>query len=385
MRRLMFIAVFALLVTACGSTPAPAASGDAPAQVSGLATAAPKDAPKPTEPPKPTAAPKPTETPEPTAEPTAEPAAEGASRSNPLPLGTGLHFETWAITVTEVLRGEEAASAVKKANQFNDPAPEGYEYLLATVQIENISTKQKAENTSLAIDLRVTGDRNMLYSRTSVVPPKPFEGELFPGGAAEGQVAFTVPTDEKKLMFFVGESLSFDPAARRFVAIDEGAKLAPSADLAAVKVTDIGAKRNSPAKPGETVTTEAWEVAVLEVQRGEAAAKLAKEANQFNDPSEAGMEYVAVKLRVRYIGEDDPDKAEHISGGSFKITGEKNKVYERVSVVPPKPQLEGYLFPGGQVEGWDILSVAEGEQKLALVFEPLFSFSNDDMRFLALE
>lgn len=382
---LVLALVLTLIMTACGSAPAPAAGTTPQSGGSSQATAAPRsdDASKATEAPKPTDAPEPTEAP--TAEPTSEPSEAGTSRSNPLPLGTGLQFKTWAITVTEVLRGDDAAKVIKEANQFNDAAPEGMEYLIATVQLGNISTEQKAENTSLATDLRVTGDRNLLYSRTAAVTPKPFEGEVFPGGTAEGQIVFLVPSDEKNLMFFVGESLDFDADARRFVAIDEGAHVAPAADLAAIAPTDAGKTRAAPAELGETVITDEWELTVVEVQRGDTAAKMAKDANQFNDPAKPDMEYVAVKLRVRYLGGDDPDNAESISLGLVKATGEKNKVYDRVAVVAPDPQLDGFLFPGGQVEGWDIVAVAKGEQKLALVFEPLFSLSDKNTRFLALE
>lgn len=384
MRRLAIVLTLALL-TACGSAPAPTAGTTPQPSGSAQSTSAPQatEVPKPTDAPKPTATTEPTAAP--TAEPTPEPAEEGTSRSSPLPLGTGLQFKTWAITVTEVLRGDEAAKAIKETNQFNDPAPEGMEYLLATVQIENISKDQKAEHTALAADLRLTGDRNILYSRVSAVTPKEFEGELFPGGTAEGQIAFAVPRDEKNLMFFVGENLDFDPDARRFVAIDKGAHVAPAADLAAMQPNDAGKTRSSPAKLGETAITDEWEVTVTEVKRGDEVVEMAKKANEFNDPPEAGMEYVAVKLRVRYLGGDDPDNAENVGFGLVKITGEKNKVYDSVSVVEPDPKLDGYLFPGGQVEGWEILAVSKGEQKLALVFEPPFSFSDKNTRFLGLE
>ncbi len=387
MPRLPILLALALVLAACGGTTAPQTSAE-PTSSAAAPAAQATDAPEPTEAP-PTTAPtdEPTEepTPEPTEEPTPEPAEEGTSRSNPLPLGTGLRFETWAITVTSVMRGGEAAQLIQTTNQFNAPAPEGHEFLIADVQIENIGTKQEAQSATFAVDLRATGDRNILYSRVSAVTPKEFGGELFPGGTTEGQVTFAVPVDEKNLMLFVGELLSFDADARRFVAIDERATLTPAADLADIEPTEAGTARNAPAPLGETVVGEAWEVTVLEVKRGAEALAMATEANQFNKPPEAGMEYIAVRVRARYLGDDDPDKAEMISGGSLKVTGGNNKVYELVSVVPPEPAFDAFLFPGGETEGWDVLNVTEGEQNLVLVFEPLFSFSDDDTRFLALQ
>ena len=124
---------------------------------------------------------------------------------------------------------------------------------------------------------------------------------------------------------------------------------------------------------------------MLEVVRGKDAAKLAQEANQFNEVAPAGSEYIAVKLRVRAIGLDQPDVARQVDGSFLKITGEKSVVYEKPSVVAPAPELDAHLFPGGVTEGWEILSVAAGEQKLTLIFKPLLSFSADATRFLAIE
>ena len=75
---------------------------------------------------------------------------------------------------------------------------------------------------------------------------------------------------------------------------------------------------------------------------------MAKKANQFNKPVPNGREYIGVKLKVRYLGNNDPDNTENISGSYLKITGEMNVVYESASVVPPVPSLEATLYAGIQ-------------------------------------
>lgn len=322
---------------------------------------------------------RPTPVPEPSV--TAQP---GTSRNDPLALETGVRFETWAVTVTDVLRGEEASAQIKAANQFNEPVREGYEYILATFELENIGTDQEAQSTSFATQVRVTGDRNQVYSQSAVVAPREFEGELFPGGKTIGQKIFEVPTGETNLMFMLEELASFDQPAV-FVALDRGATIDIDPALEALEATDAGRTRDNAAKIGDTVTTDDWQVTVLEFKRGEEAAALAKEANQFNEVAGADQEYVLIKVRARYIGTDDVDKPQEISGSSFKMTGEKNRVYDSPAIVAPSPTLEGQLFPGGETEGWVILSVTSGEGGLRVVFEPLFSFNNDEIRYIAVE
>jgi hypothetical protein len=295
-----------------------------------------------------------------------------------------MRFKIWAVTVIDVQRGEPANAAIKKANQFNDAPAEGFEYVLATLKVTNISTESKAQDPSFGVDIRLTGDRHLLYNNVSVVPPKPFKGELLPKGSAEGQSVFMVPSDERSLMFRISDSLPFDEDSYRFVALDPAAKLIPPDDLTSIAVTDVGAAKDMPAKMKDPVIAGSYQVTVLETIRGEDAAAKIKDANQFNDPAPDGQEYIAVKVRVRYLGGDKPDTSVSIDSSLFKITGEKNVVYDHPSVVPPKPTLDAHAFPGGETEGWIALSVDSGEKDLVLIVQPLFSFSDDEMRYIAI-
>jgi len=303
----------------------------------------------------------------------------------PLTLGTEFTGQTWSIVVSDVVRSQDAAEAIAKANQFNDPPRQGFEYLIANVKLKNISTKQEAQSASFAVDLRVTGDKNIVYSRVSVVPPKSLEGKLFPDGATEGQIVFEIPSDERNLMFIVGEMMSFDAEASRFIAIDQDARVVPDPALEDTKPTDIGKRRDNPAKINDTLVTEAWEFRLVEAVRGDKAAEMVKEANQFNDPAPDGQEYILVRLQARYLGSKKPDHRENISGSYLKITGERNVVYESPSVVPPKPELDATLFAGGETEGWEVLSASRDEKGLMVIFEPPFSFSSDSTRYISIE
>jgi hypothetical protein len=297
-------------------------------------------------------------------------------------MGTEVRSKTWAVTVTDVQRGAKAATAIKKANQFNDPPKKGFDYVLVTLKATNISTEKKAQDPSFGVDIRLTGDRQVLYSRVAAVSPKQFKGDLLPKGSAEGQVVFSVPTDEKNLMFRVGDSFSFDENAYRFVATDLDAKLAPPADLAAITATDAGAAKESPAKINVAVFAGPYQVTILEVLRGKDAAAKIKAANQFNEPAPAGREYIALRVHVRYLGEGKSDSTASINNSLFKVSGEKNVVYDHVAIVAPPPQLDETVFPGGEAEGWIALAVDSGEKGLMIIIEPVLSFSDGVARYV---
>lgn len=118
------------------------------------------------------------------------PTDTGATRASPAPLGTTAVSANWEITVLEVYRGADAAQRVAEANSFNDPAPEGQEYIVARVRARYLG----GDNPDVAARIdqnafKVTGAANVIYERPSVVEPAPsLEAYLFPGGQAEGWV-----------------------------------------------------------------------------------------------------------------------------------------------------------------------------------------------------
>lgn len=331
----------------------------------------------------PTEQPTPTDKPTPTIEPTDTPVpVPGISRVSPYPLDTLVEAPNWNIQVLEVIRGEDAWQLLQTTNQFNDPPQEGMEYLL--IRLKAVSTYTDSESHTISgSDFGVTGDRYQRYRTASVVAPEPeLSAELFSGGETEGWIPFAVGQDETSLMLIVDELLNFDDDRFRYIALEEGASLTVDPSLFGIDPSTEGLSRSEPVPLGETAITEDWEVTVLEVIRGGEAWSAVQAANQFNEPPNEGMEYVATKILVRYIGTDD--NAVNINGSEFDLTGEANILYDWPSIVDPEPSLDVYLYPGGEFEGWTVMEAREGEGNLMVQFEPSFEFSDDNVRYLAL-
>ncbi len=371
----VLVVVWVIVSLACGSaTP----TTKAPENQQPVATSESSSAQEPVA----TDAPKPTKTPVPTVAPT--PVPVGLSRSNPFSSSEVVSAPNWDVQILETKRGEAAWADIKAANMFNEPAPEGMEYLLVKIHAKS-TYADSDEHTIGDCDFDVTGDRLIVYSCgfVSVVPPEPvLDGTLYTGGETEGWAAFAVGQGEGNLMLVVNETMNFDATAKRYIAIDEGASIVVPPDLASIAPTDLGQNRNEPAQKTEKVTTDDWEISVLDVIRGAGAWDLIQKANQFNDPAAEGMEYILVKVHVRYIGTDD--NYSNIDSIYFKTTGSKGTLYDTPSVVEPEPTLDANLFPGGEYDGWVALQAAIGETGVSLVFEPLFDFGSNQ-RFIVLE
>lgn len=369
------------MLTACGSnatTPAVQMANTPASAATTQTQSQPTDVPRPTKTPQPTNAPQPTSVPP---SPTPEPL--GLSRGNPYPNAEVVIAPNLEVKVLETVRGDKAWQAIKAANQFNETAPDGMEYLLINLRVKSTHTDKEEHHISGG-DFKLTGDRLLEYSSASVVAPKPqLEANLLSGGQTEGWAAFLVGKDEHNLVLIVDELFSFDENRQRFVALDENASIKVSSELNDVKPTNLGTDHDNPAPRTERVVSEDWVVSVLDVVRGDEAWDMVEKANQFNDAPKQGTEYVAVKVHVQYIGTED--KTVQIGQGSFRSTGSANVVYDPPSVVSPEPRLEATLYPGGEFEGWIVVQAGQNEGNLTLVFDPLFDFSGGNKRYISIE
>jgi hypothetical protein len=143
-----------------------------------------------------------------------------------------------------------------------------------------------------------------------------------------------------------------------------------------------GQSRSNPLPPNAIVQSGDWQAQLLDSKRGEEAAQLIRDANQFNKPAPEGKEYLLLKARVTSLHTDG--QSHRISGGDFKLTGDRLTRYLPVGVVPPPPQLQAELFSGGESTGWIAYEIGQGEGQLMVEFDPL-SASEDQSVFIALQ
>jgi hypothetical protein len=113
---------------------------------------------------------------------------------------------------------------------------------------------------------------------------------------------------------------------------------------------------------------------------------MAKEASSNNQPPPSGMEYIAVKSRVRSINSEDQPLLVFGNGGLYATTGSANVVYDDSTVMYlPDPALACYVYPGGECEGWSILEIGVGETGVLLIFQPTLDANGQNTRYLSLE
>jgi hypothetical protein len=307
----------------------------------------------------------------------------GRGRGNPAAFGETAVTDNWEITVLETVRGDAAEAMVQEADEYYEPPEEGFEYVLARVRARNIGTEDYADWVDSS-NFGIIGDSHVVHKSPWLVVPEPdLDYHTYPGADVEGWVSLQAAEGEGNLILVLSDLGDYDDDRFRYMALEEGASLTIPPELAQITPNDVGLDRENPAAFGETAVMDNWEISVLEVVRGEAAAAMAQEADEFfNDPPEEGFEYVLVRVRARNIGTEDV--ADWVDSSNFGIVGDQNVVYYTPWLVVPAPQFDYLIHPGGDVEGWVSLQAAEGESGLVMSFES-YGFSEDSQRFFALE
>lgn len=138
------------------------------------------------------------------------------TRSNPLPFGDTItvkeniyddsfnaYDSSLEITLLETIQGEEAWAIIKNENQFNEPAKEGYEYVL--VKVKGFLKESETEDDSLYfsnMNFKFVSDDGEVYEWASVVVPDDLSKELYNGGTGEGFIANQVKVgDDFKISY----------------------------------------------------------------------------------------------------------------------------------------------------------------------------------------
>ncbi|MFC7688153.1 hypothetical protein [Ureibacillus sp. GCM10028918] len=104
------------------------------------------------------------------------------------------------LTVTEVIGGDEAYQKLLSMNQFNEAAPEGYEWVLAYTKVKFVESE--TADLSFFIDgtmnFEMVSESGDIYSGDVYATAEPdFSFEMYVGNEKEGYIANLVKTGEK--------------------------------------------------------------------------------------------------------------------------------------------------------------------------------------------
>ena len=123
------------------------------------------------------------------------PTLAGKSRNTPIPFGeTGVTDDGLTLSVIDVI--ENAEQMILEENQFNDPPPDGHQFILVKVRVKNDTSETQRYSSS---GLKVVGQSNVEYDGHGCgVVPDAFDSSrnMFEGGELTGNICFNVESSD---------------------------------------------------------------------------------------------------------------------------------------------------------------------------------------------
>jgi len=262
------------------------------------------------------------------------------------PIGESANLGPWAITVVEVIAGEEAASLLVQTNAENPPAPEGQAYVCARISVQN--TGDQARSIQM-VDFAATGSDGVLRRTQAVVVPEPMlQAVVEPGATTEGWVAITVDDPAVATLWFDAPMLGGSWSDGVF-ALADGAQ-APSVDDFDASDSDVGSDSSAPAAIGETIRVGGWEITIDEVIFGQATFDIADfRYRALGSTNEWVQRGIGLRATVQNL---NPFPA-FFSDIAFEIADFSGEPWDHtLTMTPPEPDVSQEYLPGATGQGW---------------------------------
>ncbi len=137
-----------------------------------------------------------------------------ATRSDPAPIGATITYDgseyynpaVTELTVTKVIRGDNAWQMVKSFNQFNDKPGSDQEYVIAYVKTKAISSENDQQAEIDDYDFTFVSGSGVEYPHVSVASKTPELTNLYPGAEHEGIVAGLVQKGDSPLLIYLKDA-----------------------------------------------------------------------------------------------------------------------------------------------------------------------------------
>ena len=141
--------------------------------------------------------------------------AEVGTRENPAPIGTTVEMTTAGAPTYEVTLGTptlDATALVAEANQFNEPAPEGFQYAVLPVTVTYVGTETGTPWIDLSVSFVSAAGTTHTGADSLAVAPSPMFmeiNELYPSASGTGNIVIAIPTADAAKGTWTVEPLFF--------------------------------------------------------------------------------------------------------------------------------------------------------------------------------
>ncbi len=172
----------------------------------------------------------------------------------------------WKLTLSNLVRGADAAAQIASVTDQNAAPDDGIDYLLFQANATNAGQERIWIDYD---DFAVIGSSGIVRRSLELMPPDPMlQAAVEPGQSTSGWVVGAIETDDPAPVILFDSRLLTGFWADQVVATVAGGTF-PSTGIQPVAVNDTGSAPSSPATANEPIVTSDWQVELLQAVFGQ--------------------------------------------------------------------------------------------------------------------
>lgn len=264
--------------------------------------------------------------------------------------GTEFPAGIWKLTLSQLVRGADAAAQIAAASNQNAAPPDGMDYLLFQVNAVNAGQEPSWIDYD---DFAVMGSSGLVHRSLQLMPPDPMlQSAVDPGQSTSGWVVGEIESGDQSPVVLFDPRILSGTWADQVVAPAPGIAF-PSTGVQTQATNSTGANPGEPAVAGDVIITDDW---VLELQQAIFGQDV----------------YDGTDFRTQAVGDSDPSSipnwaaiqvtvtnnrggsaVSHFPATAFTLSyADGSEVLDVSRLTPPLPDVSGDYLPGGTFTGW---------------------------------
>ena len=264
--------------------------------------------------------------------------------------GTELAAGPWKLTLSQLVRGADAASQLAAVSDQNTPPADGFDYLLFQVNATNAGQEPTWIDYD---DFAVMGASGLVHRSLQQMPPDPMlQAAVEPGASTSGWVVGEIESDDQSPVVLFDPRILSGLWADQVVATAAGASF-PSTGVQPQDVNDTGSSPTAPATANQPMVTADW---VLELQQavfGQDVYDRTDFRTQAVGDSDPSFIPLWAAIEVKVTNNRGGSAVSHFPATAFSLAyADGSPVLDVSRLTPPLPDVSGDYLPGATFTGW---------------------------------
>ena len=264
----------------------------------------------------------------------------------------GIEFTAgpWKLTLSDLVRGADAAAQIAAVTDQNEPPSDGIDYLLFQVNATNAGQERIWIDYD---DFAVFGSSGIVRRSLELMPPDPMlQAAVGPEESTSGWVVGAIETDDPSPVILFDSRLLTGFWADQIVATAVGGTL-PTTGAQPLAANDIGSSPTAPATANQPIVTADWQVELLQAVFGQDVYELTDFRTQAVGDSDPSLIPQWAAIQVQVTDNRAGSSVAHFPATAFSLSyGDGEVILDVSRLTPPLPDIAGDFLPGGTRTGW---------------------------------